>query len=486
MTDPARQPVIIGVGEIKDRPADPAQGLEPLALMTAALRRAEADAGASLLTRLDTLDIVNVVSWTYDDLPARAAAAIGAAPARRRHGEIGGQTPIRFLHEAAQRIARGESEVAAICGAEASHTATTARRRAIALPWTPQPETADAASGWLPARNRDYLHPLARAHGITEPITVYPLYENATRAAWGQTHAQAMAASAQLWSRFAGVAAANPIAWIQRAVPAAEIATLSPSNRPIAWPYPKLMVANPAVNQGAALLVTSLAVARAAGVAEDRLIHIHGGAAAMEPKDWTRRDSFSHAAGQEVVLERILRDVDGDAGRFASVELYSCFPVVPKMAGRTLGLADSVVPTAAGGLTFHGAPLNNYMTHGAAATVRALRQTPDGLGLLYGQGGYLTWHHGLILGRTPADPSTVLRPFDLQPDADRRRGPAPALVETATDTTVETFTVVFTPDGLPEYGFLVLRTPEGARTLARTDDVDRLMTTDVIGERWNA
>ncbi len=63
MTAAERIPVIVGIGEIKDRPADPAQGLEPIALMHEALKRAEADAGAGLLARLDALDVVNSVSW---------------------------------------------------------------------------------------------------------------------------------------------------------------------------------------------------------------------------------------------------------------------------------------------------------------------------------------------------------------------------------------------------------------------------------------
>ena len=40
-----RIPVIVGVGEIADRPKDIAAGLEPLALLEEAVRRAEADSG---------------------------------------------------------------------------------------------------------------------------------------------------------------------------------------------------------------------------------------------------------------------------------------------------------------------------------------------------------------------------------------------------------------------------------------------------------
>ena len=47
---PERIPVIVGAGEITHRTKDPAEGLEPIALMERALREAERDAGAALLS----------------------------------------------------------------------------------------------------------------------------------------------------------------------------------------------------------------------------------------------------------------------------------------------------------------------------------------------------------------------------------------------------------------------------------------------------
>ena len=57
----------------------------------------------------------------------------GSASSRRicYYGPVGGESPIRYLHEAAQRIARGECSVAAVCGAEAQSTATKAERAGI-------------------------------------------------------------------------------------------------------------------------------------------------------------------------------------------------------------------------------------------------------------------------------------------------------------------------------------------------------------------
>lgn len=143
------------------------------------------------------------------------------------------------------------------------------------------------------------------------------------------------------------------------------------------------------------------------------------------------------------------------------------------MARRHLRLPPETPISAAGGLTFHGAPLNNYMTHGAVACIRELRKGA-GLGLLYGQGGTLTWHYGLTLGRMPVPRDRMLHPASKQCDADQRRGLAPEMVPTATgDATVETFTLPYGRAGTAGPGTVVLRLPDGARTLARVDPGDQ-------------
>src|SRR5690349_25107990 len=103
-----RIPVIVGVGEIVDRPKDITTGLEPLALLEEAPKRAEADSGAKLLGEVQSLDVVNFLSWRYRDPEKLLAARIGAKPVHCYYGPVGGESPIRYLHEAAQRIARGE------------------------------------------------------------------------------------------------------------------------------------------------------------------------------------------------------------------------------------------------------------------------------------------------------------------------------------------------------------------------------------------
>jgi acetyl-CoA C-acetyltransferase len=462
-----RIPVLVGIGEITDRPGEIIDGLEPLALLIEALRRAEADSGAALLGEIDSLDVVNFLSWRYRDPEKLLSSRLGINPKHAYYGPVGGESPIRYLHEAAQRIARGECHVAAVCGAEAQSTATRAERAGVTLPWTPFAHDVEE-----PKRGAAFQKVTAVRLGVFRPVSVYPFYEAAASAHWGQTPRQAMAESGTLWSAYSQVASENPNAWMRRRFTPEQITTPSADNRLIAWPYTKLMVANPSVNMGAALLMTSLAKARAAGIAEHRLIHIVGGASAEEPRDYLERDQFFESHAQNAVLEAVTDLAGGDAAAFEALELYSCFPCVPKMARRTLGLGTDFTPTVAGGLTFFGAPLNSYMTHAACAMVRKLR---DGarLGLLYGQGGFVTKHHALVLSRHATSEPLAQQP-SVQSEADRRRRPVPAFVTEATGpATLESFTAIYGRDHGLEHGVAMLRMPDHSRTLARIPARDR-------------
>src|SRR5690349_23790500 len=81
-----RIPVIVGVGEIVDRPKDISAGLEPLDLLEEALKRAEADSGGTLLGEIGSLDIVNFLSWRYRDPEKQLAQRLGIAPAHACYG----------------------------------------------------------------------------------------------------------------------------------------------------------------------------------------------------------------------------------------------------------------------------------------------------------------------------------------------------------------------------------------------------------------
>ena len=483
---PEQTPVIVAIGEKIDRPADVAQALEPVALMAEALRAADADGKGGWLPRIESIELIGLVSWRYVDPVGLLCKKLGIDPARKVNASMGGETPIRLIHEAAVRIVKGEITTAAIVGGESTNARNHARKSKVQLDWTPMASPQEAVQFPM---SRYAMSPVAKTLRMQDPAQVYPFYEMATQKAWGLTPAQAQQLSAALWADYASVAARNPSAWIRTAPDTATIAEPTADNRLINWPYPKFMVANPSVNQAAAIIVTSLAAARAAGVPDAQIIHIWGGAKAEEAEDYLLRDRYDHSTAQEAALKGALDLVGGDANRFDAMELYSCFPVVPKMALRTLGLEQGAkMPTVAGGLTFFGGPLNNYMSHAVCAMVRELRAHPGEIGLLYGNGGYVNKHHTMVVSTTPpAEPMPT--DYSVQAKAEAARDPVPALVENYTGpAAIETYTITHGRDGKPIEGMVILRTPEGQRTMARVraDDEETialLQTTDrsVIG-----
>ena len=455
-----RSPVIIGVGEINDRPAPDEPGLDSVELMATAIRAADADAGGGWIARCDWLASIPQISFRDYDVPAMLPEALGIAPAHVSQAPSpDGDSPVRHINDAANAIGSGTASVCILTGGEAVRTSL---RRAAAAGYT-KPLFAGAVATATDLRRR---------YGLITPADIYPLYENAARAAWGQTLAEGQAESGEIWSRLSEVAAGSEGAWINKAYSAEEITNFNADNRPIAFPYAKLMVANSSVNQAAALIVTSLAAARAAGIAEDRIVYIGAGASAHEDNEPLARVEWTGTPGMTVALQKVMEKNGLCADDLDHVELYSCFPCVPKMARRELGLGTDRPLTVHGGLTFGGGPIGNYMTHAAAAMVRKLRKEGE-YGLLYGNGGSSSHNHALILATRPVAGVSFPQDYHVQAEADGLRGPIPPAGDDYEGPAVlETYTVFFGRDGAPTHGVVIARAADGARLLSRIDGDD--------------
>ncbi|HEX6493341.1 MAG TPA: hypothetical protein VF112_07500, partial [Candidatus Dormibacteraeota bacterium] len=91
MTLDPRLPVIVGAGQVCHREG---QSPEPVELLAEATRRAEADAGVTgLLARLDSVRVVNLLSWRYADPGLLVAGLVGATPRHTAYTQLGGQSP---------------------------------------------------------------------------------------------------------------------------------------------------------------------------------------------------------------------------------------------------------------------------------------------------------------------------------------------------------------------------------------------------------
>ena len=120
------------------------------------------------------------------------------------------------------------------------------------------------------------------------PVHVYPLFESVVAARAGHDAPEHRRAMGALLAPFTEVAAANPYAWFREVRTPADIAIPAPDNRIVCEPYTKRMCAFLGSDQGAALLVCSLAAARRAGVA-DRAVFIWSGAEATDVRFPTAR-----------------------------------------------------------------------------------------------------------------------------------------------------------------------------------------------------
>ena len=125
-----RIPVIIGVGEINDRPAPDEPGLDSVELMATAIRAADADAGGGWIARCDWLASIPQISFRDYDVPAMLPEALGIAPAHVSQAPSpDGDSPVRHINDAANAIGSGTASVCILTGGEAVRTSL---RRAAA------------------------------------------------------------------------------------------------------------------------------------------------------------------------------------------------------------------------------------------------------------------------------------------------------------------------------------------------------------------
>lgn len=467
-----RSPVVIGVGQVlANRDRTVAAAREPLRLIADAVHAAAADAcgtGTRLLRDVDAITVPHVASWAYADLPALLAERLAASPARTFSAPVGGQWPAALVDAAAARIAAGESRIELVAGGEASASLGVLQRAGVDpgtdLGWTAEP------GGPAPIGADDLGSPAMQAAGMVLPTRVYPMVDTAFGHSVGETPAEIMASGAAVFAALSEVAATNPIAWNPAARDPAEILRVGPDNRMICEPYPLAVNAFPLVDQAAALLLTSRAVALEHGVPEERLVHVWGGAGAADAADVLARPALSGSPALCSVLDRALASAGLAAEAVDVVDVYSCFPVVPRLASRYLGLPTKALAGATGGHSSFGGPLSTYTLHSLAACAGRIR-SGAGTALVHANGGYLTRQHAVVLGREAHVDGYI---GDPEPHDTAEPGPAPCpLAEVPEEPVrVEAATVEYDRDGHPAQGFLVARTADGRRLAGCTAEGD--------------
>jgi acetyl-CoA C-acetyltransferase len=476
MAPDPRTPVIVGVGQAMQRTTDPADAAEPGDLRARAARRALDDAGA--LLGVDTVAVVEILSWRYPDPAALLAARLGIAPRTTILTTTGGNSPQMLVNRLGAQILAGERDVVLVGGVECMYTRRRARRidPKAWLEWT---KADDPPCPNVVGDDRPGSSPYEMAHRAVAPTQVYPLFETAIRHDVGrdvETHQRAIG---NLCAHLAAVAATNPEAWSPTAYTPDDIRVPSPDNRMACFPYTKRMCANLDVDQAAAFVLCSYEAAVAAGVAEDRMVFPHSGADAHDHYFVTERASLGSSTAIGIAGRAAVQAAGITLDEVARFDLYSCFPSAVQLALASLGLrgpdGGDVRPiTVTGGLAYAGGPGNNYAGHAIAAMVEACRADPGSFGLVTALGWYATKHSVGLYSSAP--PTAGFRPVDpsvTQAAVDALPGRTPAGVADATGV-VEATSVAFDRDGSPTIGILGVLLDDGRRALANCVDPDTM------------
>jgi acetyl-CoA C-acetyltransferase len=461
-----RTPVLVGYGQVNHHDGDPT--VEPVDLME---RAARAAAAPRVLEAVDSVRIVNLLSWRYRNPGLLLAQRILASDAEGRYTAIGGNVPQSLVNQACLDIQKGRVDTVLIAGAETWRTRTKVRAAGGKLAYTKQDDSVPVPPG---ADDQFTLAgPVELRIHLDRPSYVYPMFEQALRITAGETPDEHRRRIGELWAGFSAVAQGNPHAWNRNAVGAVEISEPSADNRMISWPYTKLMNSNNMVDQGAALILTSVERATHLQIPSDTWVFPYAGTDAHDTYLIGERAEFDQSPAIRIAGARAVELADKGVDDMDFVDVYSCFPSAVQVAARELGLPldDPARPlTVTGGLTFAGGPWNNYVTHSIATMAEHLVASPGTVGLVTANGGYLTKHSFGVYGTEP--PTGEFRWEDVQStvDAEPTRVAEDEWVGVGA---VESWTTPVNRDGVPEKVFVAVRTPSGSRALAVVTDASQ-------------
>jgi acetyl-CoA C-acetyltransferase len=466
-----RAACIIGVARHTWHPDDPdvtandQQAPEPLDMWERVAREAAADAGGRTTDALGDIESVDVVysqSWQYDDAVQRLSDRLGASPGRRRYSGIGGSVPHVLAVESARDIRAGRLDLALVVGAEALATVRRLKKAGERPAWSFRPDEK------RPFPMDMQFDPSEISHAVFEAYLTFALFDNARRAHLGRALPEHRAADGRVMAAMTSVAEAQPEhAWFPVARTADDIATATPDNRMVAYPYTKLMTSIMDVDMAAALLLASAERADALGVPEERRVYLRGWGYAEEPQHVAGHPELWRAPAMAAAAGAALSGAGIGVDDVAHLDLYSCFASSVCFGLDALGIAESDpragAVTETGGLPYHGGPGSNYVTHSLAAMAERLRRDPGSFGVVSGVGMHLQKH---AYGVWSSDPGAgvVGDAAEYVPSAE------PVTIvgspEGGATATVATYSVLHGRDGEPEKALLICDLPAGGRCYA--------------------
>jgi acetyl-CoA C-acetyltransferase len=495
----ATMPVLIGCGQLTDK-RGPQEAAAPIELMVEVANKAAADAGVgrALLDEIDTLVAVGLTVDSPEsgssargmmrNVPQALCTALGIEPAQKRYTRSGGNTPQMLVNRYAEEIARGEASAVLLVGAEALNTMIARLKAGLGLDaWVDDSGGDPVMLGDDRAAASDH----EKAYGIDTPSVTYPLFENALRARYDLTLDQHRDKLGALYQRFNAVAAKNPLSWFPTERSAQEIATVGADNRYVGFPYTKFLNAIIQVNMGAAVILTSVAKARELGVADERMVYLHGCGDANDIWNVSERLDYHSSPAIRTMARQAFAMAGKTIEDMDYFDIYSCFPSAVQIACDELGIAhdDPRGLTVTGGLPYFGGPGNNYAMHSLATMMDLLRARPGSYGLLNANGWFVTKHSMGIYSTVPVEGEWRREAPSSYQRAILEASHPPFTEEPIGPGVIETYTVLHGRKGV-QRALVIGRLQDGTRFIAETPDdeitLQKMMAGEMIGTSGTA
>lgn len=479
---PSTTPILVGAGQTVDLLATENS---PMALASRASVAAIADCGGSnVAAHIDTIATMRIFPDTAamwknpfgrsNNPPQSIARAIGANPQHRIYCQPGGNEPLSRLIEFSRDIAEGFRSAVLLTGGEAIRNHRSAERSGNSFNWN---ETFDQ-----PLDDRGYGHfelsDQEIANGLIMPVYHYTLIEQQRLQQLGLNRNAYQEQLGKLLASFNEIATQNPYAQFSGALSADEILSAAP----ITHLYSKRMIAQDSVNQGAAVLMMSVAKARELGISEDRWIFLHG---AAEGNDIPLGNRPNIATSQAAIqtLNHCMATAEKTIDDIEFIDIYSAFPCAITAISDHLDLVNdgSIALTITGGMPYFGGPGSNYSMHALATMLEKLRKKKGSYALVTSNGGVLAKHAMGIFSQQAcrADWSHITSKISATQSECRE------MTSHADQGNILSYSVNYS-HGKPSQAIVIAETESGRRFFCCTapDDqltIEKLLTTDVEG-----
>lgn len=477
-------PIIVGAGQCVEREAGKTS---PMGIAARAAQAAiDASGGSSVAEAIDTIAVTKIFSdsaalWATDlgrsnNPPQSIAKAIGANPDNRIYSVTGGNVPQSFVIEFFADLVEGRRSMVLVAGSEAIRNQRNAKRNDLTLDWEEEFDEPleDRGFGDFVANDQE------RHNGMVMPLFYYAIIEEARRQRLGLSLEDYLSQLGALQQSFSAVAAQNPYSQFPGSMTADQILDAEP----LTHLYTKRMIAQDSVNQGAALLLTTVGKARELGIPKSNWVYMHGAAQGMEV-DLSLRPDPSTSRMAEQVADKAIAMSGKNIDDISLIDIYSCFPCAVTAITDHLNLpADgSKALTLTGGLPYFGGPGNNYSMHGIAEMWSQIRSNPQQYAFIHANGGVLSKHASGVFSCQPSAIDWSEADTKISQDVLERK----EQIAKPEGGTVISYTVNYLK-GTPAQGIVLCETDDGKRFVSSTaatdqETVQQMLTSEPAGRR---